>query len=57
MPLEQYVLRTFSPEEVCYWGPGGEGIEKVWEAVVRIVQDECVHFCALLFKFDPKTAH
>jgi hypothetical protein len=25
-----------------YWSPGGEGIEKVWEAIVRILQDECV---------------
>jgi PTH1 family peptidyl-tRNA hydrolase len=42
MPLDQYVLGRLNREEMDYWSPGGEGIEKVWEAIVRILQDECV---------------
>jgi len=38
--LEQYVLERLSPQELEYWSPGGEGIEKVWEAIVKIIQDE-----------------
>lgn len=44
MPLDQYVLGKLSREEIDYWSSGGEGIEKVWEAIVRIMQDECVIF-------------
>ena len=44
-PLEQYVLGKLSREEVDYWSPGGEGVEKVWEAIVRIIQDEYVLSC------------
>jgi peptidyl-tRNA hydrolase, PTH1 family len=46
MPLEQYVLGKLSQEEVEYWSPGGEGVEKVWEAIIKIVQDECVLSCS-----------
>jgi peptidyl-tRNA hydrolase, PTH1 family len=46
--LEQYVLERLSQQELEYWSPGGEGIEKVWEAIVKIIQDECV----ALLKFD-----
>ncbi|CAG8688604.1 9559_t:CDS:2, partial [Acaulospora colombiana] len=41
-PLEQFVMERLSDEELEYWSPGGEGIEKVWEAVVKIIEDECV---------------
>ncbi|KIM31652.1 hypothetical protein M408DRAFT_317912 [Serendipita vermifera MAFF 305830] len=44
--LEQFVLGRLSPEELEYWQPGGEGIERVWEAVVKIIQDECVTFAS-----------
>lgn len=40
--LEQYVLERLSPQELEYWSPGGEGIEKVWEAIVKIIEDEYV---------------
>jgi len=40
--LEQFVLGRLSQEELEYWQPGGEGIEKVWEAVIKIIEDECV---------------
>ena len=42
MPLDQYVLGKLNREEMDYWSPGGEGVEKVWEAIVKILQDECV---------------
>ena len=42
MPLEQYVLGKLNREEMDYWSPSGEGVEKVWKAIVKIVQDECV---------------
>ncbi|CAG8757737.1 5049_t:CDS:2, partial [Acaulospora colombiana] len=38
-PLEQFVMERLSDEELEYWRPGGEGIEKVWEAVVKIIED------------------
>ncbi|CCA70132.1 hypothetical protein PIIN_04071 [Serendipita indica DSM 11827] len=38
--LEQYVLDRLSPEELRYWQPGGGGIEKVWEAVIKIIEEE-----------------
>ncbi|KAG8821233.1 hypothetical protein FRC17_009893 [Serendipita sp. 399] len=40
--LEQYVLERLSKEELEYWSPGGEGIERVWEAIVKIIEDEYV---------------
>ncbi|KAG8749475.1 hypothetical protein FRC14_001337 [Serendipita sp. 396] len=40
--LEQYVLEKLSKEELEYWSPGGEGIERVWEAILKIIEDECV---------------
>jgi peptidyl-tRNA hydrolase len=44
-PLEQFVMERLSDQELEYWSPGGEGsIEKVWEAVVKIIKDECVYF-------------
>jgi PTH1 family peptidyl-tRNA hydrolase len=48
--LEQYVLERLSQQELEYWSPGGEGIERVWEAIVKIIQDECV----AIIKFDGK---
>ena len=57
VPLEQYVLGKLSREEVDYWGPGGEGVEKVWEAIGRIVQDECVFSCPPVPRFGPKAAN
>lgn len=38
--LEQYVLERMSPKELEYWSPGGEGIETVWNAILKIIEDE-----------------
>jgi PTH1 family peptidyl-tRNA hydrolase len=40
--LEQYVLDKLPPDELEYWSPGGEGIERVWESIVRMIEDEYV---------------
>lgn len=56
-PLAQYVLGKLSREEVDYWSPGGEGVEKVWGAIVRIVQDECVLSCHPVPQPEPKTTY
>ena len=38
----QYILGKLSREEMDCRSPGGEGGETLWEAVVKILQDECV---------------
>jgi PTH1 family peptidyl-tRNA hydrolase len=40
IPIDQYVLGTMSQPELKFWGEGGVGVDKVWEALVGIMVEE-----------------